>query len=109
MYSYVTEELPQTVFAAFPQLDASRVSITGHSMGGHGALTLVSYALPTILGSSLYSAGARKNICCWSVIYLTNQSVPPQPRQVQVRLCVRTDHEPDQLPLGPEGIQGLLR
>ncbi|PKY05065.1 putative esterase [Aspergillus campestris IBT 28561] len=40
MYSYVTEELPQTVFAAFSQLDSSRVSITGHSMGGHGALTL---------------------------------------------------------------------
>ncbi|KAF7712216.1 S-formylglutathione hydrolase, partial [Penicillium ucsense] len=40
MYSYVTEELPQTVFKAFPQLDSSRVSITGHSMGGHGALTL---------------------------------------------------------------------
>ncbi|KAJ5901132.1 hypothetical protein N7504_007125 [Penicillium tannophilum] len=40
MYSYVTEELPKTVFAAFPQLDSSRVSITGHSMGGHGALTL---------------------------------------------------------------------
>ncbi|CAL5872232.1 uncharacterized protein PFLUO_LOCUS6491 [Penicillium psychrofluorescens] len=41
MYSYVTEELPKTVFAAFPQqLDGSRVSITGHSMGGHGALTL---------------------------------------------------------------------
>jgi S-formylglutathione hydrolase len=41
MYTYVTEELPTTVFAAFPQLDSSRVSITGHSMGGHGALTLV--------------------------------------------------------------------
>ncbi|KAJ5564071.1 hypothetical protein N7513_000313 [Penicillium frequentans] len=40
MYSYVTEELPKTVFAAFPQLDSNRVSITGHSMGGHGALTL---------------------------------------------------------------------
>ncbi|OOQ83896.1 S-formylglutathione hydrolase [Penicillium brasilianum] len=40
MYSYVTEELPEVVFKAFPQLDASRVSITGHSMGGHGALTL---------------------------------------------------------------------
>jgi S-formylglutathione hydrolase len=40
MYTYVTEELPATVFEAFPQLDASRVSITGHSMGGHGALTL---------------------------------------------------------------------
>ncbi|KAL5051157.1 hypothetical protein BDW71DRAFT_83605 [Aspergillus fruticulosus] len=40
MYTYVTEELPATVFEAFPQLDSSRVSITGHSMGGHGALTL---------------------------------------------------------------------
>lgn len=41
MYSYITEELPKTVFAAFQQLDPTRVSITGHSMGGHGALTLV--------------------------------------------------------------------
>ncbi|EAS33689.3 S-formylglutathione hydrolase [Coccidioides immitis RS] len=40
MYSYITEELPKTVFAAYPQLDSRRVSITGHSMGGHGALTL---------------------------------------------------------------------
>ncbi|KAF2234372.1 esterase [Viridothelium virens] len=40
MYSYVTEELPKTLFGAFPQLDSSRMSITGHSMGGHGALTL---------------------------------------------------------------------
>ncbi|KAJ9292791.1 CAZyme family CE1 [Paecilomyces variotii] len=40
MYSYITEELPKTVFSAFDQIDSSRVSITGHSMGGHGALTL---------------------------------------------------------------------
>jgi len=41
MYSYITEELPSTVFEAFKeQLDSTRVSITGHSMGGHGALTL---------------------------------------------------------------------
>ncbi|KAL1984009.1 hypothetical protein VTN96DRAFT_9694 [Rasamsonia emersonii] len=40
MYSYITEELPRTVFAAFKELDPTRVSITGHSMGGHGALTL---------------------------------------------------------------------
>ncbi|PWY90720.1 putative esterase [Aspergillus heteromorphus CBS 117.55] len=40
MYTYVTEELPLAVFGAFPQLDSSRVSITGHSMGGHGALSL---------------------------------------------------------------------
>lgn len=50
MYTYITEELPATVFAAFPQLDSERVSITGHSMGGHGALTLVRiYLLPFYL------------------------------------------------------------
>jgi S-formylglutathione hydrolase len=41
MYSYITEELPKAVFGAFEQLDGSRVGISGHSMGGHGALTLV--------------------------------------------------------------------
>ncbi|KAI5856908.1 Alpha/Beta hydrolase protein [Tricharina praecox] len=41
MYSYITSELPSTLFPAYKdQLDSSRVSITGHSMGGHGALTL---------------------------------------------------------------------
>lgn len=41
MYSYVVEELPRALFAAYPQLDGERLGITGHSMGGHGALTLV--------------------------------------------------------------------
>ncbi|EGE01770.1 S-formylglutathione hydrolase [Trichophyton equinum CBS 127.97] len=40
MYTFVTEELPKVIFTEFPQLDSNRVSITGHSMGGHGALTL---------------------------------------------------------------------
>ena len=40
MYSYITEELPKALFAEFKELDGGRVSITGHSMGGHGALTL---------------------------------------------------------------------
>ncbi|KAF3769823.1 family 1 carbohydrate esterase [Cryphonectria parasitica EP155] len=41
MESYLTRELPDLVFAAYAdQLDRDRVSITGHSMGGHGALTL---------------------------------------------------------------------
>ena len=41
MYSYITSELPAAVFDTFKQVDADRVSIFGHSMGGHGALTLV--------------------------------------------------------------------
>lgn len=39
MWSYVTEELPQLVAAEFP-VDLDRQAITGHSMGGHGALTV---------------------------------------------------------------------
>lgn len=39
MYSYVTDELPALIAANFPA-DMSRQAITGHSMGGHGALTI---------------------------------------------------------------------
>ena len=39
MYSYVTSELPALIDANFP-VDTGRVGIFGHSMGGHGALTI---------------------------------------------------------------------
>ena len=39
MWSYVTEELPALIAAHFPA-DMARQSIMGHSMGGHGALTI---------------------------------------------------------------------
>lgn len=39
MWSYVTEELPALVAEHFPA-DRTRQSIMGHSMGGHGALTI---------------------------------------------------------------------
>ncbi|MCA8881011.1 MAG: S-formylglutathione hydrolase [Rhodobacteraceae bacterium] len=39
MWSYIADELPRVIDAAFP-IDPERQAITGHSMGGHGALTL---------------------------------------------------------------------
>ena len=39
MYSYVTKDLLEAVDGAFP-LDQARRGIFGHSMGGHGALTI---------------------------------------------------------------------
>ncbi len=39
MYSYIVDELPALIENNFA-VDASRQSITGHSMGGHGALTI---------------------------------------------------------------------
>ena len=39
MYSYIIDELPSLINTEFA-IDGSRVSIAGHSMGGHGALTI---------------------------------------------------------------------
>ena len=39
MWSYVTQELPALIAEHFP-VDTARQGITGHSMGGHGALTV---------------------------------------------------------------------
>ena len=39
MWSYVTQELPALIAENFP-VDTARQSIMGHSMGGHGALTI---------------------------------------------------------------------
>ena len=39
MWSYVAEELPALIASEFPA-DMERQGITGHSMGGHGALTV---------------------------------------------------------------------
>jgi S-formylglutathione hydrolase len=57
MESYLTNELPGLVFNAFPEIDGSRVSISGHSMGGHGALTLY-----------LKNPGAYKSVSAWAPI-----------------------------------------
>ena len=39
MWDYVAQELPELIFSEFA-VDPERQAITGHSMGGHGALTL---------------------------------------------------------------------
>ena len=39
MWTYVTQELPSVLFSAYPIAQAAQ-SVMGHSMGGHGALTM---------------------------------------------------------------------
>lgn len=57
MASYVTKELPALIAEQFP-VDTTRQGITGHSMGGHGALTLA------LKNPTLYkSASAFAPIC----------------------------------------------
>lgn len=40
MYSYIVQEFVPLIFAQFPVADQNRCSLFGHSMGGHGALTI---------------------------------------------------------------------
>lgn len=40
MRRYIESELPAVIAEAFPMADMNRQGITGHSMGGHGALTM---------------------------------------------------------------------
>ncbi|KAF5574662.1 s-formylglutathione hydrolase [Fusarium pseudocircinatum] len=57
MESYITNELPDLIFKEFKEVDSSRVSISGHSMGGHGALTLF-----------LKNPGKYKSVSAWAPI-----------------------------------------
>jgi S-formylglutathione hydrolase len=62
MYSYVTRELPEIVAAHLPALPGA-TGIFGHSMGGHGALTLA------LRNPSLY-----KSVSAFSPIAAPSQS-----------------------------------
>ena len=62
MWTYVTQELPALVAGHFP-VDLDRQAIMGHSMGGHGALTLA-LGLP----GRFRSASAFAPICAPSLV-----------------------------------------
>ena len=66
MESYVTDELRKLVEAEFP-IDLGRAGIFGHSMGGHGALTLA-LRHPTLYRSvSAFAPVAAPMQCPWGV------------------------------------------
>ncbi len=64
MYSYVVDELPNLVFARFPG-DQGRQGITGHSMGGHGALTIGLKNPGTYRSVSAFSPICAPMQCPW--------------------------------------------
>jgi S-formylglutathione hydrolase len=64
MYSYVTRELPALVNANFP-VDARRVSICGHSMGGHGALVIALRNPAAYRSVSAFAPIASATRCPW--------------------------------------------
>jgi S-formylglutathione hydrolase len=64
MYDYVVNELPELVNSALP-LDGDRAAISGHSMGGHGALTIALKNPGKYLSVSAFSPICSPMNCSW--------------------------------------------
>ncbi|MEP9398469.1 S-formylglutathione hydrolase [Mesorhizobium sp. KR2-14] len=65
MYSYITEELPALIAKEFPA-DMSRQAIFGHSMGGHGALTIALKQPERFKSCSAFAPITRPMVAGWS-------------------------------------------
>jgi S-formylglutathione hydrolase len=65
MASYIAEELPALIAVNFP-VDMTRQSIFGHSMGGHGAITLALKTPGRFKSVSAFAPIARPMVAGWS-------------------------------------------
>ncbi|KAL2225987.1 S-formylglutathione hydrolase [Sesamum indicum] len=72
MYDYIVKELPALLRENFPQLDTARASIFGHSMGGHGALTIYLKNLDKYKSVSAFSPIVNPVNCPWGQKAFTN-------------------------------------
>ncbi len=65
MYSYVTEELPALIAREFPA-DMTRQGIFGHSMGGHGTLTIALKNPGRFRSASAFAPIVQPSTAAWS-------------------------------------------
>ena len=79
MYSYVAKELPSVVASEFP-IDASRAGILGHSMGGHGALTIALKNPGAYRSVSAFAPIASPMRCPWGEKALSGYLGPDRAR-----------------------------
>ena len=77
MYSYVVQELPALISRNFPA-DLSRQGITGHSMGGHGALTIALKNPETFRSASAFAPIVKPTEADWSKPALEKYLGPDQ-------------------------------
>ena len=75
MRSWLERELPEVVAGRFP-VDMSRQSIMGHSMGGHGALTLALRSPTRFAAVSAFAPICSPINCPWGIKALTGYLGP---------------------------------
>lgn len=64
MYTYITEELPALIAAHFP-VETQRAGIFGHSMGGHGAISIAVKNPERYLSVSAFAPICAPMRCPW--------------------------------------------
>ena len=64
MYDYIVTELPSLINSNFP-VDSKKQSISGHSMGGHGALTIALRNPGSYQSVSAFAPICAPNQCPW--------------------------------------------
>jgi S-formylglutathione hydrolase len=71
MYDYITQELPTLVSKNFP-VDGEKAGIFGHSMGGHGALTIALKNPELFKSTSAFAPICAPTRCPWGQKALGN-------------------------------------
>lgn len=71
MYGYVVEELPELIAKKFP-VDQDRQGIFGHSMGGHGAITIALKNPDKYKSVSAFAPICSPSVCPWGTKAFSN-------------------------------------
>jgi len=98
MYDYISCELPALVAAEFP-VDDSRVSISGHSMGGHGALTIALKNPGRFKSVSAFAPICSPLRCPWGEKALGNYLGDDREAWAQYDTCALLSRASERLPI----------
>ncbi|NQY01964.1 MAG: S-formylglutathione hydrolase [Halieaceae bacterium] len=98
MYDYVTQELPE-IAAGFDSLDSARCSISGHSMGGHGAMVIALRNPGTYTSVSAFSPIVAPTQCPWGEKALGNYLGEDHSEWANYDACALIAAGASQLPL----------
>jgi len=97
MWDYITSELPELVFEQFPLLEDAQ-GITGHSMGGHGALTIAMTLPDQYKSLSAFAPIANPTKSDWGrkqfTAYLGDDETKWQAHDASVLMTERGFHSP---------------
>lgn len=98
MYDYVVMELPRVVAETCPQIDTTRAAIMGHSMGGHGALTIGLKNPNRFVSFSAFSPIVAPTQCPWGRkalgLYLGDDESAWRPYDTCLLLRETNQHRP---------------